>query len=163
ALASGRFLGAAAPADPLVKAVDSAAFQPSTLMLTWQRDPTTTMTVQWVGTVGETANTTVYYTPLASGPFVGKATTVKPYPKTDFKVFRAELTDLEPGTDYQFKIGKQSPTYLFKTMPAKATNTISFISGGDCGVNPHAIANNIQAARQDPMFAVVGGDLGYDN
>src|SRR5262249_4611925 len=23
--------------------------------------------------------------------------------------------------------------------------------------------NNIQAARQDPMFAVVGGDLGYDN
>src|SRR5437763_6879747 len=32
-----------------------------------------------------------------------------------------------------------------------------------CGVNAHAVANNIQAARQDPMFAVVGGDLGYDN
>ena len=30
-------------------------------------------------------------------------------------------------------------------------------------INPHAIANNIQAARQDPMFAVIGGDLGYDN
>jgi len=42
-------------------------------------------------------------------------------------------------------------------------NTISFISGGDCGVNAHTIANNVQAARQDPMFAVVGGDLGYDN
>jgi hypothetical protein len=25
------------------------------------------------------------------------------------------------------------------------------------------VANNIQAARQDPLFAVVGGDLGYDN
>ena len=48
-------------------------------------------------------------------------------------------------------------------MPAKATDTIHFISGGDCGVNPHAVANNIQAARQDPMFAVIGGDLGYDN
>jgi hypothetical protein len=48
-------------------------------------------------------------------------------------------------------------------MPAKATDTIHFISGGDCGVNPHAIANNIQAARQDPMFALIGGDLGYDN
>jgi hypothetical protein len=48
-------------------------------------------------------------------------------------------------------------------MPAKATDTIHFISGGDCGINPHAIANNIQAARQDPMFAIVGGDLGYDN
>ena len=82
---------------------------------------------------------------------------------TDFKVFRAELTGLTPGTDYQFRIGKKSPTYRFRTMPAKATDTIHFISGGDCGVNPHAVANNIQAARQDPMFAVIGGDLGYDN
>jgi hypothetical protein len=48
-------------------------------------------------------------------------------------------------------------------MPAKATDTIHFISGGDCGVNAHTVANNIQAARQDPMFAIVGGDLGYDN
>ena len=48
-------------------------------------------------------------------------------------------------------------------MPAKATDTIQFVSGGDCGVNAHAVANNIQAARQDPMFAVIGGDLAYDN
>jgi 3',5'-cyclic AMP phosphodiesterase CpdA len=48
-------------------------------------------------------------------------------------------------------------------MPAKATDTISFISGGDCGVNSHAVANNVQAARQDPLFAIIGGDLGYDN
>jgi acid phosphatase type 7 len=48
-------------------------------------------------------------------------------------------------------------------MPAKANNTIHFISGGDCGYNAHTIANNIQAARQDPMFVVIGGDLGYDD
>ena len=78
-------------------------------------------------------------------------------------MFRAELSDLRPGTDYEFRVGKLSPAYRFRTMPAKATNAVSFISGGDCGVNPHAVANNIQAARQDPMFAVVGGDLGYDN
>ena len=88
---------------------------------------------------------------------------------TDFTVFRAELTGLTPGADYEFVIGKNSkgaplsPTYHFRTMPAKATDTIHFVSGGDCGVNSHAIANNIQAARQDPMFAVIGGDLGYDN
>jgi hypothetical protein len=78
-------------------------------------------------------------------------------------VFRAELTGLTPGTNYSFKIGKLSPTWKFRTMPAKATDTIHFISGGDCGVNSHTIANNIQAARQDPMFTVIGGDLGYDN
>src|SRR3954470_23754218 len=48
-------------------------------------------------------------------------------------------------------------------MPAKATDSFHFISGGDCGINPHAVANNIIAAKQDPMFALVGGDLGYDN
>jgi hypothetical protein len=82
---------------------------------------------------------------------------------TDFKIYRTELTGLKSGTDYEFRIGKYSPVYKFRTMPAKATNTIQFISGGDCGVNPHAVANNIQAARQDPMFAIIGGDLGYDN
>src|SRR5437588_842789 len=30
-------------------------------------------------------------------------------------------------------------------------------------VNAHAVANNVQAARQDPLFALIGGDLGYDN
>jgi hypothetical protein len=187
-LASGRLFAdekaPETPAQPLAAAPDDPAFQPRTLFLTWQRDPTTTMTVQWVGTVGETEDPTVYYTDdlklarpkpavTASGgrpavpagpewPGREKPAT-KPYPKTDFKVFRAELTGLKPGTDYQFRIGKMSPIYRFRTMPAKATDAIPFISGGDCGVNAHTIANNIQAARQDPLFAIVGGDLGYDN
>jgi hypothetical protein len=48
-------------------------------------------------------------------------------------------------------------------MPAKATDTFTFVSGGDCGVNAHAVANNILAAKQEPYFALIGGDLGYDN
>jgi hypothetical protein len=162
-LASGRILAADKSAEPVVVSADDAPFQPSTLFLTWQRDPTTTMTVQWVGTRGETANTDIHYSAAQVGPWQVKPTAAKPYPFTDFKVFRAELTGLTPGTDYQFRIGKQSPVYRFRTMPAKATDTIHFISGGDCGVNAHTVANNLQAARQDPMFAVIGGDLGYDN
>jgi hypothetical protein len=164
ALSSGRLLGQTRPnqQEPPEER-DDAAFHPSTLFLTWQRDPTTTMTVQWVGTVGETADTTVSYAVGKTTSWQRQATTTKPYPMTDFKVFRAELTGLTPGTDYQFRIGRSSPTYRFRTMPAKATDTIHFISGGDVGVNVHAISNNIQAARQDPMFAVVAGDHGYDN
>jgi hypothetical protein len=138
-------------------------FQPSTLFLTWQRDPTTTMTVQWVGRMAETVDTTIHYAARRSDGWLDQAVTVKPYPRSELMVFRAELTGLDPGTDYHFRIGKRSPTYRFRTMPARATDTIHFISGGDCGTNSHTIANNIQAARQDPMFAVVGGDLGYDN
>jgi Purple acid Phosphatase, N-terminal domain/Calcineurin-like phosphoesterase len=169
-LASGQLLAADKPIDLLTKLLDDAPFQPSTLFLTWQRDPTTTMTVQWVGTRGETADTNVYYAPAQDSCFwntfsswKAEPTTARPYAQTDFKVFRAELNGLRPGTDYRFRIGRSSPVYRFRTMPAKATDTISFISGGDCGVNAHAAANNMQAARQGPMFAVVGGDLGYDN
>jgi hypothetical protein len=162
-LVSGRILGADKPAETLPKIADDPPFQPNTLFLTWQRDPTTTMTVQWIGTIGETADTTVSFAPLSDGSWLARPAALKPYPLTDFKVFRAELTGLSPGTDYQFRIGKNSPTYRFRTMPARATNAIHFISGGDCGVNAHTVANNIQAARQDPMFAVIGGDLGYDN
>jgi hypothetical protein len=163
ALGTGRLLAEDKPAEPAVKFVDDAPFQPATLFLTWQRDPTTTMTVQWVAAAGETPDTSVSYAGLREPLWSVVAPVVKPFPMTDLKVFRAELTGLSPGTDYSFRIGKQSPTYRFRTMPARATDTISFISGGDCGVNPHAVANNAQAARQDPMFAVVGGDLGYDN
>lgn len=149
--------------DALFKPAEDAAFQPATLFLTWQRDPTTTMTVQWVGTVGETDSTRVHYTSGLISPWLSRQPSVRPYPKTDLKVFRAELSGLTPGTTYQFRIGRNSPTYRFRTMPAKATDTIHFVSGGDCGINAHAIANNVQAARQDPMFAIIGGDLGYDN
>src|SRR5712692_10067740 len=162
-LSTGAILGAYKLAEPVSKSLEDAAFRPSTLFLTWQRDPITTMTVQWIGAIGETGDTKVSYSALRSGSWQVEPTTIKPYPLTDLKVFRAELTDLAPGTDYQFRIGKLSPTYRFRTMPAKATDTIHFVSGGDCGINTHTVANNIQAARQDPMFAVVGGDLGYDN
>lgn len=176
--AAGRLLAEDQPADPKKpaetpkpvepkKPTVPPAFQPNTLFLTWQRDPTTTMTVQWIGVSGEAADTNIQFVKLSeaaeASAWQSQKTATKPYPLTDFKVFRAELTGLTPGTDYEFRIGKSSPTYRFRTMPAKATDTISFISGGDCGINSHAIANNIQAARQDPMFAVVGGDLGYDD
>jgi len=166
---------------PTVKPTEDFPFQPATLFLTWQRDPTTTMTIQWIGSVGETADDSIYlrtaspimlpslaiiggpaavYSPYRWTEF---KTATKPYPKTELKIFHVELTGLRPGTDYEFRIGKLSPTYRFRTMPAKATDTIQFVSGGDCGVNAHAIANNISAANQDPMFAIIGGDLGYDN
>lgn len=162
---------------------EHATFDPATLFLTWHRDPTTTMVIQWVGTRGETADTDIYYSAAQSNrnldplvppkektsivgphlPWLVQSTMTRPFPETDFKVFRAELTNLTPDTLYHFRIGRRSPVYKFRTMPAKATDAIHFISGGDCGVNDAAIANNRQAAKQDPMFALIGGDLGYDN
>src|SRR5579862_4000439 len=133
-LASSALFGAEpapAPLPTLPKLVDDPTFQPHTLFLTWQRDPTTTMTVQWIGTAGETSDTNIYYWQESLFPWfeqrLTQAPKVKPYPLTDFKVYRAELTGLKPGTDYQFRVGKNSPVYRFRTMPAKANDTIHFI------------------------------------
>jgi hypothetical protein len=79
------------------------------------------------------------------------------------RVFRAELTGLKPGTEYEFKVGNLPMSGKFRTMPSKATNSFTFVSGGDCDTNEHAVNNNMLAAKQDPMFALIGGDLGYDN
>src|SRR5215831_20943622 len=85
---SSPLLGAYQPAGTVTKQRDDPAFQPSTLFLTWQRDPTTTMTVQWVGAVGETSDTRVSYATDPQGPWQLQATKLKPYPQTDLKVFR---------------------------------------------------------------------------
>ena len=76
----GTLLGADPVVDPPVKKEPVPkedgvipAFQPNSLFLTWQRDPTTTMTIQWVGAVGETADSNHHLRPHHQGCDVGKA------------------------------------------------------------------------------------------
>ena len=153
---------------------DEPTFKPDTLFLTWQRDPTTTITIQWIGKTAD--EPIIRYADRGKDEWkLGPTATATRFPvyqrrwftfptgPTDAFVYRAELTGLTPGTEYEFRIGTRSPVYRFRTMPAKATKAFTFVSGGDCGVNIHALNNNRIAARQDPMFALVGGDLGYDN
>jgi hypothetical protein len=140
----------------------ASEFAPDTLFLTWQQDPTTTMTVQWVGHSSD-ADSSIQYATLNDPLWQIARTMTKPYPNTDLKVYRCELTGLKPGTEYQFQIAQTAKKYRFRTMPAKATNTIQFVSGGDAGIDQHAINTNILAAKQEPYFALIAGDLAYDN
>lgn len=151
-----------APAPRTVEPVPISLAPQDTLFLTWQRDPTTTMTVQWVGPPSPQGSSIRYVAGTNDVWRTGRLTSA-PFPKTDFKIHRCELTGLTPGSEYVFQIGRNSPTYKFRTMPTKATDTFTFVSGGDCGTNAHAIGTNILAAKQEPQFALIGGDLGYDN
>jgi hypothetical protein len=147
---------------------DKAAKEPpvssealASLFLTWQQDPTTTMTIQWVGKEPP-AGGTLRYSSLARDEWKTAKVVTRPYPKTDLSVFRCELTGLTPGTEYRFQPGA-GDALRFRTMPAKATDTIQWVSGGDAGIGEHAILTNIIAAKQEPSFALIGGDLAYDN
>jgi purple acid phosphatase-like protein/calcineurin-like phosphoesterase family protein len=148
--------------EKISAARNNAPAEPDSLFLTWQQDPTTTMTVQWIGP--ETAaDTSLQYAPLTAQAWQTARTVTKPYTNTDLKVHRCELTRLMPGTEYKFRLGGSTTDLRFRTMPAKATSTIQWVSGGDAGVGEHAIGTNIVAARQEPYFALIGGDLAYDN
>lgn len=150
--------------DGAAKSIPVAApqYDPDTLFLTWRGDPTTTMTIQWIG-LESASEKSIHFATVETPIWQVSPTVTKPFPDTELDVHRCELSGLKPGTEYQFQIGGMSPIYRFRTMPSKATNTIQFVSGGDCGVDQHAIGTNILAAKQEPYFALIGGDLAYDN
>lgn len=140
-----------------------ASFEPLATFLTWQGDPTTTMTVQWVGSKEEGEKRPVWYSKEGSMEWKQSIAASRPFPMLKHHIFRTELTGLEPGTDYRFRIGLDSAEKKFRTMPNKATNTIEFISGGDAGVGEEAQHTNHVAAKQSPSFVFLGGDLAYEN
>ena len=142
---------------------DKPSFNPQALFLTWQRDPTTTMTIQWIGSREEGAQRPIWYAKQDSLDWHQAPSTARPYPQSDRQIFRTELTDLQPGTEYVFRVGLDAAERRFRTMPAKATDSFTFITGGDAGVGEAAQQSNRVAAVQDPMFVVMGGDLAYEN
>ncbi|AMV25058.1 Calcineurin-like phosphoesterase [Gemmata sp. SH-PL17] len=157
-------------APPLTRAVSDSPLSswaptgaPDGLFLTWQRDPTTTVTVRWIGPrwSGETSVSFALF-PMGETWQVAQVEP-KPFPGTNLSVYRAEITGLSPGSEYQFRVGNRPFTHRFRTMPARATDAITFVSGGDCGANAHAVATNLLAAKQEPHFVLLGGDLAYDN
>ena len=157
--------GSAIPLRPSPKSRSSplGGDAPEHAVLTWQRDPTTTMTIQWLG-AGNYRDKSIHYK-LAAAP--------RPSAANDghqaISEHRAQGPPLRahrprrPAASTSFRSASTSPTYRFRTMPAKATDTIQFVSGGDSGVGEHAVATNSLAARQDPRFVLIGGDLAYDN
>jgi len=142
---------------------DKPVFDPLAVILTWQRDPTTTMTIQWIGTAADGAQRPIWYAKDGALEWRQAASAARPYPKSDNQIFRTELTGLDPDSDYRFRIGLDSAEKRFRTAPAKATDTLQFISGGDAGIGEAAKHTNAVAAGQAPMFVLMGGDLAYEN
>jgi len=133
------------------------------LFLTWRRDPTTTTVIQWVGDSTPAEGLSIQYAPADGQVLQMAPVSTQPFPGTDRKVHRCEITGLEPGGEYKFQVGSSPREFRFRTMPAKATNEFRFISGGDAGTGAPAVNSNKLAAKQDPNFVAIGGDLAYDN
>jgi acid phosphatase type 7 len=145
------------------KFTERPTFKPSSLFLTWQRDPTTTMTIQWIGSETDAAQRPVWYAKKRGLAWQTHGYSPRRVPMTDHWIFRSELTGLEPDTEYVFRVGSDSAEQSFRTMPAKDTNSIQFVSGGDSGVGDAPRHTNRLAAAQAPTFVILGGDIAYEN
>jgi len=156
----------------LLSRLSQAAEVPKTLILTWEGDPCTTMTAEWLRGPG-----------LGDRPEKGKGELVKwkevqaldwktlttsssdfPDPEkmgmARWKLVRARWDQLKPGTEYLFQIG-DAPVQKFRTAPDHLSQPVVFVEGGDVDVMESSSNMMRLGAQQDPIFMSVGGDLAY--
>jgi hypothetical protein len=134
---------------------------PPAVYLTWQRDPTTTMTVHWHN-YGAGQNG-LRYRANGAVSWTTAAATTQQYPHSERLIHTAEITGLNPGADYEFQVDGYTETYKFRTMPATLTQPLKFGVGGDVDIGSTAETMTAAIASKDPAFLVVGGDHAYED
>ena len=164
---------------------------PESFLLSWQRDPTSTMTIDWYpgpgthpemeyrrmrdgdrtengGEMAPGANThaVLEYRKLGEEEWIRTAGDFVLVPGTDFGFRRTELTGLLADQRYEFRFNMQPPVYQFRTMPAQLTRPIRFVAGGDMMHHASWMARTAASVMRtegaDELdFALVGGDLAY--
>lgn len=134
---------------------------PPAVYLTWQRDPTTTMTIQWQ-TVGE-EKSALKYRPKGTSAWKDATGNHVPLPGTPRFVHTLELTKLTPRADYEFQFAESGPIFSFRIMPKDLNqHPVRFITGGDMFHERKWMdAMNALAGKYDPAFVMIGGDLAY--
>src|ERR1700733_11751542 len=109
--------------SPLLEAVE-----PIAIYLTWVKDPTTTMVVQWQTPAGTTLPQLEYQSKGDSTwkPAKGQSQTVQ-----DYDVHRIYLEGLTEDSVYLFKVQDSKREYSFQTMPKKLTRQVKMVIGGE--------------------------------
>jgi len=145
---------------------------PKTLHLTWEGDPCTTMTAQWLRGPGlgdrpeKGKGEQVRWKELEGGSWEVIAASSTDFPDPEkmgmarWHLVCARWKNLKPGTEYLFQIG-DSPVQKFQTVPTHLDKPVVFVEGGDVDVLESSANMMKLGAQQDPIFMSVGGDLAY--
>jgi len=133
--------------------------------LTWQHDPATTMTIQWL-TTDKNLESTLYYQEkeTMSAKWIQASGTHKALPENQpYVVHSVEVQNLRPDSIYRFHFGDQKKQFAFRTMPTKLDKPIRFIVGGDIYEDDikRFRQMNKTAAKVNPRIAIIGGDIAY--
>lgn len=140
--------------------------------LTWEGNPDTSVTINWQTDKALKKVEVRYGSEPAQGSTkkyqykaAGVSRTIDGMPEPRW-IHSVTLTGLQPATDYYFIYGdgkKFSKTeYRFRTM-GSGDMPFTFVIGGDMGPGPRTRKLVKAAASRNPAFAVVGGDIHYEN
>ena len=133
--------------------------KPPAVYLTWQRDPTTTMTVHWHSDTA--AHNTLRYRVPGATAWTTLTASTQQAPFTERLVHTAEIIGLNPGWVYEFQVDGHADAFTFQTMPARLDQPLTFAVAGDVEVTSDADAMASAIAAKNPAFIVIGGDLAY--
>jgi acid phosphatase type 7 len=143
------------------EAYGQRGFEPLGMQLTWQRDPTSTMTIDW-HVEQEHVALALFYRRRDTADWTEVAGSTHAFPLSNRQIRRVELTNLGQDTYYEFRIGSEGRTFGFRTMPREADRPIRIAIGGDVRHRQEWMdRTNRVAAGHDPDFVVFGGDLAY--
>lgn len=140
------------------------AEEPAALYLTWQKSPHTTMTINWI-TQGRPSGDTLEFQRSGESAWHKAQGGRQPLPdKFGFILHRVQLEGLNPNQEYAFRLPDEGKIYKFKTLSSDRSQPLRFIVGGDVYHDDISFVSkmNQQAARLNPSFIVLGGDLSYN-
>lgn len=135
------------------------------IYLEWTENPLQTMGVNWIEDPG--GNNTIEFREQGSSEWIQASATTRDIPTSSMVRYNAVLTDLTPGTSYEFRISGVTDRRYFRTAPESLDDSISFIVGGDITETRSDNTDELRdvfedvselAAQQNPLFAVIGGD-----
>lgn len=139
-------------------------FEPQVVFLTWLNKPEQTMLIRWLSPQDKPSDTVLYHKinethwKQATGSHI-----TLPSLKNQF-LHSVELLNLEPNTQYVFKPGEGEIEFKFRTLAeGKKIYPLRFVVGGDIyhdGIK-YVEETNKQAAKTNPHFAIIGGDIAY--
>jgi hypothetical protein len=139
-------------------------------ILSWHLDPTTTMTVSWIEhplpDAGEPVALNLYWREMGTKKSHKTKVETRPFADTNKLIRSTVLSGLKPGTNYEFKLPKDyaDKSGKFRTAPADSSASVRFVTGGDMFHTREFLdAMNARAGAEDPLFALLGGDLAYAN
>ncbi len=131
--------------------------------LTWQKDPTTTMTIQWLSDMkSPNDEVEVKRTQDSDWKKVTGSHKALPYDAPYF-VHTVEASGLEPDSIYSFRLPLSQTVHQFRTMPKELTKPLRFAVGGDCyhDDGKECVEMIKKVASYSPAFVLLGGDIAY--